>query len=387
MKHEHKVDNLLRQSLRASEIKAEPSLQLQMQTIEKMKERYEMLDCTKNSIRNKISTVLLAGVLLIGVPVGAFAAWQLLSPAQVATKLNDNSLAQAFESEDAISINQVKKAGDYQFTLLGLVSGASCSDYMISSIGLDEQRTYAAIAIERQDGKPMPDTNSDAYGEVPFVVSPLIQGELPWQVNIFTMSGGYAEFVQDGVQYRLVECDDIMPFADRNVWLSVTDGVIDNQMFLIDEKTGNLSENPDYMGINLLFQLPLDTTKADPERAKQLLKQWSGDNSNETKNEYDAEMEQLAQENQQQYAQVIAQGKVKPESVRKLTQDKNGIWWYKNDDGYTEALSAEEVAKIEKGTTYKGRMSLMQSDTEWIAVQYGRDEQGDLYGQEVVLTQ
>lgn len=382
MRHnDKKTDQLLRQSLHAIDTEAGPSLQLQIKTMEKMKERYEMLDSTKRSIGKSVCTALLAGSLLIGVPVGAFAAWQLLSPAQVATELQDFSLAKAFQNKDAIIINQVEKAGDYQFTLLGLVSGASCSDFVSSDVGINQERMYAAIAIQRQDGKPMPSTDSADYGKDTFVVSPLIQGELPWQVNIFTMGGGYAEFVQDGIQYRLVECDDVMPFADRNVWLSVTDGTINNQMFVVDEKTGNISENQYYKGINLLFQLPLDTNKADSVKAEQLLQQWAGGNTDENSSEGDAEQ----QEFEQRYAKIVAEGKVKPDSVCPLTQDKTGIWWYQSPDGSQVSISAEEAATIEKGSTYNGVMTMSGSDTEWMIVQFGRDEKGVLYGQELVL--
>ena len=43
----------------------------------------------------RLCTVLLMLAVLIGVPVGALAAWQLLSPAQVANQLGDYALLAA----------------------------------------------------------------------------------------------------------------------------------------------------------------------------------------------------------------------------------------------------------------------------------------------------
>ena len=160
-----------------------------------------------------LCSAILAAALVVAVPVGAFAAWQLLSPAQVAHELQDTALEKAFASEEAMFINQSVQSGGYRITLLGLVSGSACSDYLPSDVEINQERLYAAVAIENADGSPMPDTSSEEYGQKSFLVTPLIQGQLPWQVNIFTMGGGYGEFVQDGIQYRLVECEDVMALS------------------------------------------------------------------------------------------------------------------------------------------------------------------------------
>lgn len=70
----------------------------------------------------------------------------------------------------------------------------------------------------------MPATSEPEYGQDPFFVSPLIKGLKPWQVNITTMNGGYSEAVIDGIMYRLIECDGVEMFADRGVYLAVSNG-------------------------------------------------------------------------------------------------------------------------------------------------------------------
>lgn len=371
------MDEVLRHTLQAEQT-MEPSAQLQRQTIQNMKERYGM-EQNGTGRRKKFCTAVLTAALVIGIPAGAFAAWHLMSPAQVATQLQEAALAEAFANDNAITLNQVQEGGDYKFTLMGLISGADCSE-ILKDNGNAAQQMYAVVAIERLDGAPMPDTDSADYAMEQFVVSPLIQGEKPWQVNIFSMKGSSAAFVQDGVEYRLVQYDNLLPFADREVYLSVTDSVPDNQMYVQQSADGSLVKNPDYDGINVLFTLPLDTAQADGQKADALLQQWLHDDT-----EDEAGTASGDEEMQQRYQAVITQGRLKENSRKPLEQDANGFWWYKSDDGAQLSVSAEVAEGIERSATCDEGFTLMGDDTSWTAVQFGRDEQGVLYGQMYVL--
>ena len=329
--------------------------------------------------RKSLCSAILAAALVVAVPVGAFAAWQLLSPAQIAHELQDSALEKAFAGEEAVVINQSVQSGGYRITLLGLVSGAACSDYLPADVEVNQERLYAAVAIENADGSPMPDTGSAEYGENSFLVTPLIQGQLPWQVNIFTMGGGYGEFVQDGIQYRLVECEDMTAFADRNVWLAVTDEFsISNGTFLYDEATGNVAENPDAAGVNVLFKLPLDAVDADKTKAEQLLQQWKADSSYNP--DYDAE---AAAAHEKQYQKIIQEGSMQEHKL--LEQSADGSWWYYYGDGGQMELLPENAARIANGAVYTDNLVTMADAENWQAVLLGRDEQGCLYGELYVL--
>ena len=329
--------------------------------------------------RKSLCSAILAAALVVAVPVGAFAAWQLLSPAQVAHELQDFALEKAFAGEEAVVINQSVQSGGYRITLLGLVSGAACSDYLPADVEVNQERLYAAVAIENADGSPMPDTGSEEYGEKSFLVTPLIQGQLPWQVNIFTMGGGYGEFVQDGIQYRLVECEDVTAFADRNVWLAVTDEFsISNGTFLYDEATGNVAENPDAAGVNVLFKLPLDAADADKTKAEQLLQQWKADST--CNPDYDAE---AAAAHEKQYQKIIQEGSMQEHKL--LEQSADGSWWYYYGDGGQMELLPENAARIANGAVYTDNLVTMADAENWQAVLLGRDEQGCLYGELYVL--
>ena len=82
------------------------------------------------------------------------------------------------------------------------------------------------------------------------------------------------EKIIDGVLYRITECDNIEIFADRKLYLAISDTTFFNEnAFLYDETTGLLSENTVYEGTNVLFPIQLDASKADPKKAKEYLEQ------------------------------------------------------------------------------------------------------------------
>ena len=123
-------------------------------------------------------------------------------------------------------------------------------------------------AIEYADGTPMPDTSEDAYADLSFFVSPLIKGYDPDWYNMASMNGAYTEFTENGVLYRLTECDNVEIFADHEIYLCVCDGSFYNrQAYRYDEASGEISRNESYDGLNILFSLPIDPAKADPKAA------------------------------------------------------------------------------------------------------------------------
>lgn len=205
--------------------------------------------------------------------ITTFAAIKYFSPSDVATEFQDKSLAKAFEGDTAVIINETQSFKDYNVTFLGTVSGEDLSDFVADSsavsFDLAKGRTYAIVAIEKSDGSPMPDTSDTNYGTVPFFVSPYIKGENPNLVNAVTMNGNYCDTVNNGIMYRIAECDNVEVFADREVYLGVSSSLFyEPDIYTWNEKDGTLTPNPDYDGVNALFTLPLDKGKADPSAAE-----------------------------------------------------------------------------------------------------------------------
>lgn len=233
--------------------------------------------------RMPAAAVAAAAIVLVG-SLSAYAAWRwrYMSPEQAAVEVEDEKLAEAFQGEGAVIINESQSYGGYAITLLGMISGKNLSRFVYQSDDGEilTDRTYAVVAIENENGIGMPDPNlmrpvTEPEEPESFYVSPMIKGEDPRVTNINTMNGGCISFVKDGIFYRIVKCDNLEAFAGRGVYLGVTlSTLFEPEAFHFDKKTGEITRNEDYDGLNALFQLPLDVSKADEKAAQEQLRRW-----------------------------------------------------------------------------------------------------------------
>ena len=248
------LDELLKYALTP---RNEPSFLLNQKILNQVKEQKEMIG--KEKRRLSVATIVLAFVLCFG-SVTAYGAWKYLSSADVAEKMQDNTLAEIFLSEKAKVINETQTYGGYQITLLSMVSGELLTEHPMYNDGtIMTDRTYVVVAIENADGTPMPSTSEDAYGELEFFASPLMKGYNPVMHNIITMSGAYGEMEEDGILYRLLECNNVENLATDEIYICVSDGVFYNaRAYQYDETTGEISRNEKYDGLNALFVLPME---------------------------------------------------------------------------------------------------------------------------------
>lgn len=302
--------------------------------------------------KNKYAAAAIIGAAVIAAgTVTCYAALKYLTPSQAALELGDNKLAKAFEGEDAIPINETQKYDDYTISLLGVASGADISDYISPDAALGDSTMYAVLAMEKTDGTPMPDISSDEYGgSFAFFASPYIQGLAPKDFNIYTLGTGYSEFVKDGVQYRLLEFDDISIFADRTIYIGVSEGMsYDVSAYIFDETTGKISKNPAYSGINALFTLPIDKSCADKKAAQEFIDKISAEmhpsksdepvsqpEMSDEEKELDAFMSQITGENIGEYLERVES------TVQILTPDKDNYieysWELESGAGGNEKL-------------------------------------------------
>lgn len=367
--NEHDLDRLLRQALSPAQV---PSKALNQTTIDRIKERKTM----STSNHKRFLSVALAAALILALSLTAFASWRLLSARDAAEKATGNAaLAAAFESEDAVAINKSIDSGDYHFTLHGIVTGEGLSGFASSSEDLQADRTYAVFSIAKRDGFAMPGPLDETYGDPPFFVSPLIKGQMPWQVNIASMNGGYAEIVSDGVLYRLIECDGIEMFADRGLYLCVsTSSFYDTNAFDYDESSGEVRANPSYNGACALFDLPLDASKADPKKADAYLDALLNppeEPEPESQSDTDWEAE-------------LADGTVIPGSEKEVTYDELGMAHY-NFDGAEVAIDPSML--FAEGQTGPSEFPHeFENDGKRIAVQFSRDENGVITAKSILLS-
>ena len=251
------IDEILKSALSPIET---PSSELNQRILMKMEEQHSM----KWSKTKWIAACAIICILVV--PTTIYAAQRLLSPKEVALEVGDDKLSESFE-EEGVETYQTETDGAYRVTYLGYVNGKTMSDRTGSAWELNPDRTYVATAIERVDGEDI------SYMDNLFV-SPIIQGLKPWMYNIATMNGGYVSKIVDGVLYRIIECDNIEMFSDKKLYLIVSDTPFYSvEAYDYDEETGLLKANEAYKGTNIQFNMELDSTKADSEKAEAYIKQ------------------------------------------------------------------------------------------------------------------
>lgn len=197
--------------------------------------------------------------------VSAYAASRWLSPAQVADLHGDPALAQAFESDDAVKLNQTAETGDLAVTLAGLVSGENLSRWTSQA---DQARTYAVMILESLNGTPL---NRDDFPLIDYTLTPLVAGFTPWSVNSWTLNAGASLLEQDGVLYYLLDVQSIEMFADHTVYLAFYQGTVPNRDTFTMAEDGTISFAENFEGPHAMFTLPLDQSKADPAAVEQFM--------------------------------------------------------------------------------------------------------------------
>lgn len=382
MKEDKQIDMLLKQVLSVTK---EPDDLLNQTIISKAKERNAM------SKKRRMPMVAAAALIILALSGTALAASRFLGTEKVAEKFEDYKLADAFKGKDAVSINKTVQSGQYDITLLGIVSGTEISDYIATG---DEEilsdRTYAVVAIANTDGTPMPSTSDENYGQEPFFVSPLIKGLKPWQYNIATMNGVYQDFVEDGILYRLMECNNVEMFADRGIYLCVSDTTFYSvDAYDYDELTGEIAPNSEYAGINVLFDLPIDISKANREKADAYINEMeAGQNEKDLKDEdeINERVDTPALKNAEgDVEERVAAGTLLKDSVMELTADVDGAATYtyeaKDGSGVNLYVILEDIfAGIEEG--FSPQTVEINGDEESVQyiVAYRKDADGKMYG-------
>ena len=367
MKDTEHIDLLLKQALFSN---IGPSNELNQKIINKVNNH-----TLKVTYKKRLAFTFIVAVIFLIMTATAFAVWRLLTPEEVAEHFDDVPLAIAFEGEDAIKINKSVSSGGYHFTLLGIVSGEGLNGIKSSVHDIYPDRTYAVISIEKEDGSMIPGFG-DKDSESKFFISPLIKGQKPWLVNIASMNGGYRECVIDGVMYRLIECDGIEMFADRGLYLCINSGTFyDIDAFIYDERSGEITPNPDYKGINIIFDLPLDINKADHKKADEYLKELLEPEDDTAGVDHEEPIIDIEKE--------FENGAVIPESIKEVTFDEKGMAYYEYG-GSKVGLSIEHFFKEGETGVWKNT-AVFGSDEERILVQIMKDENGVITGTAIKL--
>ncbi len=322
------IDNILKLAFSPTE---NPSEELNNRILNRIKRK----EYDKMHIKNKkLVVAAVAAICLLFIPASAYAAYKYLMPKEVAKEVEDKKLEQSFEQKGT-KVMQTVTDGAYKTTYLGHVTGESLSDRTGSAWELSPDRIYVAVAIEKADGTAMQQEDGNSL-----FVSPLIQGLAPWTYNIVTMNGSYVEKVINGVLYRIIECDNIAVFADKELYLAVADTMFfSNEAYQYEEATGKITPKKEYEGTNILFQLSLDPSGADAKKAKeyldQLEKEWNSDSISDSKENSSA----------QDKGNNTTAGEKTRIQKELFTDEKNGITFRIKDNNSSSWSAGEECAE------------------------------------------
>lgn len=272
---DEKLDLILKQALSPEIDECDVKIKtMDMERKENMINYEKNKNFKKSSVKSwKHAAVAAAAIAVTMVSsITAYAAWRYFSAKDVAAEIADNRLAQEFEQNNWMDECETQTYGNYDITLLGIVSGDEISSHLskTDSGEIDGDKTYMAVAIAHSDGTPMPD--SSKTDEEQFYVSPYIEGLDPARYNASVLGGNNTLFVSDGIQYRLLETDNIECFADRKIYMGVSDGeAYDDKAYVYDSVSGAISRNELYEGVNALFTLSIASNLADQKRAAEVI--------------------------------------------------------------------------------------------------------------------
>ncbi|WP_300367517.1 hypothetical protein, partial [uncultured Subdoligranulum sp.] len=308
---------------------------------------------------------------------GVAAAGHFLAPTQVAQQMEQRDLSALFAGPDAVQVEETQQAGDYTVTLLGLTSGANVTEYWSSDwkeTDAPRGRSYAVLAVSRRDGTPMADLDA----ETPDVtvsnslVSPVLGApDCPlMDYNVYTMNGARRDLVEEGVHYILVETDLLEPFADKNPQLAVvlnsTDSISDLlNGYTQDPETGTIAPKAGMESRCLLFDLPIDESKADPEQAAALRDQWLGTGVAAEENADGQDLlDDLATITPEQ---VRAQGTLQSTETVSITDGVYGMGWYYGDGGFQAGAADWEPEE-------KDRVAMWSDAGQVVLMTYNPDD-------------
>ena len=227
------------------------------------------------SVKNNktIKAIIAAAAAFILLTGSAFAISALLSAGDVAQQMGDETFVSAFESEDALSVNQTAVVGDYELTLLGIASGEQLD--FINDQAIENRHSYVVLAAKRTDGTPIAPEDGLEYDDTEreYAISPLVEGWAPHQVNAWSLNCAGHGITVDGVRYYLFDYTNLELFADHTVYLAVYEGLAPSiEKFTLHED-GTITFAEGYTGEGFMFTLPVDPSRADREAAMKLLEE------------------------------------------------------------------------------------------------------------------
>lgn len=278
-----KLDDMLKQALSPKE---EPFAGMNINIVSKLKEDKPM----KKMNQKKFAAIAASSALVLGIgSISVYAAWKYLNPDQVIREIDseESALIEAFSDENAVYINETQSYGDYDVTLLGITNGENLTkykvftsdsstksiheeneDYIPSTDGFTElnDRSYILFAVENKNQAFQ--NFDDFFDKVQMF--PVVMGyDYEECAGLFENAATGRSLLKDGVMYYMYECNNLEKYADHDIYMCVTDDIAFSEYtYQYDNEAGQIARNEEYEGLNALFSLPFDASKANPKEAK-----------------------------------------------------------------------------------------------------------------------
>ena len=189
--------------------------------------------------------------------VTVYAAGRFLSASESAEKMNYHVLAEAFQHEDALEINETQSSGGFDITLLGITFGSAIQEVLDDS-SYEADQAYVIVAFSYSDGTPFPHHSEERWlEEIPDFYMTFLANGYSIMDNPLDRASSLSGWYQDGVYYQLSQCQNLSQYADTGIYFAVNDGIRCSG-FTYDESTDTIRIQEVSDGIHALFSVSLN---------------------------------------------------------------------------------------------------------------------------------
>jgi hypothetical protein len=326
----------------------------------------------------------------VAIEMNAHVLAEMLEAAAVSEAKAAETLSENGETTEVIKqaeINQRITSGKYTFTLLGILTTDEIAELQSSIRPEDKGYTYVVAAIENADGTPFDEnTYFDPLSENDrFQVTPLISG-ISFKDGGEFWHGAAQVQILDGVLYQIRCVDDVEIFADRGVKLAIhTAEGVGNDAYSYDEEKADWVLNPDFEGSAVMFDLPLDQSKANAEKAAQYFADLEAQKNAPLPSEIQADLDKWAFLEDEMKNIDWADAIVIEDSQKTVTVDKNGFViyeFYSDEHGggrytqrYSDIFTSDEPQSVVTNVS-SGAFSV--DDVRYNAVRYTLEGDGTI---------
>lgn len=229
-------------------------------TVELMKSAVERKE--KTVMKKPVKILIAAALIIVVISVTAFAISNLLSARDVADHFGESQVADSF-GQQGYEIESVTDNG-YTVSFLGMVKGERFESKSIKS-----DCSYYVVSVASEDGSALSVVDGNPLG-----MSIIIEGYPAWKINTWSLNTSANGMEENGVLYYLYDCENLEIFADKNVYLAVYEGFVPGLDIITMNSDGTFEFAEGYNGFKAMFRIPLDPSKANPEAANEILKEY-----------------------------------------------------------------------------------------------------------------